>query len=67
MAPRSVFWSTGHRRAISSPFARAVFLFDGSDQEAVADARLHWKRLKGEGHDLTYWQQAETGRWERKA
>ena len=50
-----------------SPFTRGVFLFDGSDPEAVSDARGHWKRLKGEGHELTYWQQADTGRWERKA
>ncbi|MGO6906007.1 DNA polymerase III subunit chi, partial [Rhizobium ruizarguesonis] len=26
-----------------------------------------WKKLKGEGHNLTYWQQTSEGRWEKKA
>lgn len=47
--------------------ARAVFLFDGNDPEALADARRHWKTLKAAGHVPTYWQQGEGGRWERKA
>jgi DNA polymerase-3 subunit chi len=50
-----------------SPFERGVFLFDGNDPEAVAEARQYWKTLKAAGHDLTYWQQSNAGRWERKA
>lgn len=50
-----------------SPYQRGVFLFDGNDPEALSDARGQWKALKAAGHDLTYWQQAETGRWEKKA
>ena len=48
-------------------YARAVFIFDGHDQSQLEAARAHWKQLKGEGHDLTYWQQGAEGRWERKA
>jgi DNA polymerase-3 subunit chi len=33
----------------------------------VEAARGHWKRLKGEGHQLTYWQQNNDGRWVKKA
>lgn len=50
-----------------SPYLRGVFLFDGNDAEAVAEARAHWKTQKAAGHDLTYWQQGARGGWEKKA
>lgn len=48
-------------------YARLVLMFDGHDSDAVASARRHWKTLKEKGLQLTYWQQSESGRWERKA
>ncbi|MBY3582627.1 DNA polymerase III subunit chi [Rhizobium bangladeshense] len=48
-------------------YQRVVFMFDGHDQEQLEAARAQWKRLKGEGHNLTYWQQTPEGRWEKKA
>jgi DNA polymerase-3 subunit chi len=48
-------------------YERVVFMFDGYDQEQVEGARTQWKKLKGEGHSLTYWQQTPEGRWEKKA
>ncbi|MCT8973222.1 DNA polymerase III subunit chi [Microbaculum marinisediminis] len=48
-------------------YQRAIFIFDGRDEEAVAQARVHWKQASGQGHDVTYWQQNDSGRWERKA
>ena len=48
-------------------YERIVFMFDGHDQEQLDAARAQWKRLKGEGHNLTYWQQTPEGRWEKKA
>lgn len=50
-----------------SPYARAVFLFDGRDDAAVAGARRQWKAVQAAGHEATYWQQNEKGRWEKKA
>lgn len=50
-----------------TPYVRAVFLFDGNDADAVADARAHWKTVKAAGHDATYWVQDERGRWVKKA
>jgi DNA polymerase III subunit chi len=47
-------------------YQRVVLLFDGNDRDAVARAREHWKTVKAEGHDATYWQQNERGRWEKK-
>lgn len=48
-------------------YRRAIFIFDGRDAEAVGKAREHWKAAAGAGHEVTYWQQDENGRWERKA
>jgi hypothetical protein len=48
-------------------YERVVFMFDGYDQEQLEGARAQWKKLKGEGHSLTYWQQTSEGRWEKKA
>ncbi|UJW73218.1 DNA polymerase III subunit chi [Rhizobium sp. SL42] len=48
-------------------YDRVVFVFDGYDQPQLEAARGQWKRLKGEGHALTYWQQTTEGRWEKKA
>ena len=48
-------------------YTRVVILFDGSDGEAVADARAEWKRLTGKGYAATYWQQSASGKWEKKA
>lgn len=48
-------------------YERVVFVFDGHDQGQLEAARGQWKRLKTEGHALTYWQQTSEGRWEKKA
>jgi DNA polymerase-3 subunit chi len=49
------------------PYLRVVYLFDGRDAEAVAAARGQWKAAKSAGCSVTYWQQTDAGRWERKA
>jgi len=46
---------------------RAVYLFDGRDAEAVERARGLWKEAMAGGHDVTYWQQDEQGRWQKRA
>jgi DNA polymerase-3 subunit chi len=48
-------------------YVRLVYLFDGHDPAAVEVARRQWQALKGAGCAVTYWQQGETGRWEKKA
>jgi DNA polymerase-3 subunit chi len=48
-------------------YERVVFMFDGYDQEQLEGARAQWKKLRGEAHSLTYWQQTPEGRWEKKA
>ena len=46
--------------------ARIVLIFDGRDPEALETAREEWKRAKSSGHEVTYWQQAATGKWEKR-
>lgn len=48
-------------------YDRVIFMFDGYNQPELKAAREHWKRLKGEGHQLTYWQQNNDGRWVKKS
>ena len=47
-----------------SPYARCADMFDGNDAAAVEAARERWRRARDAGHQLTYWQQKESG-WER--
>lgn len=42
-------------------------IFSGADASALANARAAWTRYKEAGHELTYWQQGDTGGWEKKA
>lgn len=46
---------------------RAVFLFDGNDSEATAEAREQWKAVKAQGLAATYWRQSAEGRWQKMA
>ncbi len=47
-------------------FERCAVLFDGNDETALAAARAQWAGLKDAGHALTYWQQNDESRWEKK-
>ncbi|MBU1304144.1 MAG: DNA polymerase III subunit chi [Alphaproteobacteria bacterium] len=47
-------------------YERIVYMFSGHDPDAVAEARLAWRALKGSS-ELTYWQQESNGRWVKKA
>jgi DNA polymerase III subunit chi len=48
-------------------YERIVLIFDGHDGEAVATARERWREAKAAGLEATYWQQSDTGRWEKRA
>ncbi len=57
----------GAEPPVVDAYERIVFMFDGYDAEQLEAARGQWKKLKGEGHTLTYWQQSPEGRWQKKA
>lgn len=50
-----------------APYERALVMFDGHDQDALDAARAQWKSLKALGHQVTYWKQADDGRWSKQA
>lgn len=47
--------------------ARVVLLFDGRDAEALAKARAAWKDAKAAGHDVTYWKESPSGKFEKQS
>jgi DNA polymerase-3 subunit chi len=53
--------------ADAAGYDRIVLLFDGEDEDAVADARERWSDAKAKGFEVTYWQPDEQGRWVRKS
>ncbi len=52
--------------ADAQAYERLVVLFDGADEEALAEARELWRMKKAEGFEVTYWQCDESGRWRRR-
>jgi DNA polymerase III subunit chi len=60
------FLIDGAPPATFTGMTRMVFMFDGNDGEAVTAARGQWKAAKAAGCGLTYWQQNDDGRWEKK-
>lgn len=48
-------------------YVRCVVMFDGEDADQLTNARGAWKALKGEAHELTYWQQTPERRWKQMA
>lgn len=48
-------------------FNMCLYMFDGRDEVIVQAARASWKKFSGGDHNMSYWQQRETGGWEQKA
>jgi DNA polymerase-3 subunit chi len=61
------FFVDGAEAGTIEGLARAVIMFDGNDQDAVARAREGWQRFKAQGHEVSYWQQDAQGRWQNRA
>jgi len=51
----------------ASGYTRVVYVFDGRDERAVAEARVAWSAAKAKGYAVSYWQQEGDGRWQQKA
>ena len=45
---------------------RIVLMFDGRDPSMVQMAREAWKGAKAGGHEVTYWKESPTGKWEKQ-
>jgi len=47
-------------------FARVILLFDGRDETALLQARAAWQEAKSSGHDVTYWKESPSGKFEKQ-
>ena len=47
-------------------FTMVCEILDGKVENHVMEARTRWKTYKEAGHELTYWQQDENGKWNKK-
>lgn len=48
-------------------FKMCCEMLDGRVGDQITTARARWKNYKDQGHDLTYWQQDDMGKWNKKA
>lgn len=55
-------WNEEPTKALS----RIALLFDGRDPSALDGARAAWKAAKAAGHDVTYWKESSTGKFEKQ-
>jgi len=46
--------------------SRIVLLFDGRDSAALSAARDSWKSANASGHDVTYWKESSSGKFEKQ-
>ncbi len=58
----AVSWGAPEMKA----YTRIVLLFDGGEGEALNAARAAWKSAKDAGHDVTYWKESQSGRFEKQ-
>jgi DNA polymerase-3 subunit chi len=49
-----------------SSLARTVMVFDGRDPNMLDRARAAWKDAKAAGHDVTYWKETPSGKFEKQ-
>ena len=50
---------------IEAGYERVALLFDGRDEEAVAEARQQWTEVKAAGAAPSYWREGDDGGWAR--
>lgn len=55
-------WNAAAIKALT----RIVLMFDGRDPGAVDAARVAWKAAKTAGHEVTYWKESPSGKWEKQ-
>jgi DNA polymerase-3 subunit chi len=64
---QALFVIDGADSTDAADFERAIMLFDGRDEAALAIARTRWKAAKDSGASVSYWKQSGTGGWEKQA
>jgi DNA polymerase-3 subunit chi len=54
------------KQAGLSALTRVVMLFDGRDTAMLERARGAWKSARDAGHDVTYWKESTSGKFEKQ-
>ncbi len=62
-----VFLIDGETIYVDPKTERCMVMINGRNEDAVQAARRYWKTLKDTDANLSYWQQNERGKWEKKA
>ena len=62
-----VFFLNGIEPKFFDDKERVFILFDGHNADAVSEARTYWKSFRDDGHEMSYWQQDDAGRWSQAA
>jgi len=64
-----MFWVDGAESNIDKleGITRILNIFDGTSESSLQQARRLWKELKSAGHEVYYWQQDNSKRWQQKA
>lgn len=52
--------------AATKDLTRVVLMFDGRDAQSLSRARSAWKDAKAAGHDVTYWKESPSGKFEKQ-
>lgn len=55
-------WDSAPAKALT----RIVLLFDGRDPTARDAARASWRGAREAGHDVTYWKESASGKFEKQ-
>ncbi len=55
------------KSAAIDQYDRCLYMFDGRNDDIVAEARKDWKVFKETAAEMSYWQQRDNGGWEKKA
>lgn len=61
-----LFLTDGAACADVTAYERCFDLFDGASEDAVGAARQRWKTYQGMGLEPAYWQQTDSGGWQKK-
>ena len=64
---QALFLLDGAEPGSLDSYERAIVLFDGRDEAALAQARTRWTALKRTGAAISYWKQTARGGWEKQA
>jgi DNA polymerase III subunit chi len=63
----AIFLIDGAEPGDLSGVSRCILLFDGRDDQALAEARGRWSVFKKAGHPVSYWRQGAERGWEKQA